>query len=165
MAKRLLIIWALVAGAVGGAEAQTIDASGPGAPNSVKPLQVAQISGSQSAPGQNPQAAQSAPAQTSPAQASSAQPPAPQVPPARLIKRRTDLKPADRSHPRPLDERCRSPKDQLEAVLQKPGNAHRLFQARLAYNAGNRLCRDGHAERGMAEFQRGLSYLEENSHP
>jgi hypothetical protein len=87
------------------------------------------------------------------------------VPPARLIKRKSEPRPPERAHPRPLDERCRPPKDQLEAALQKPGNAHRLFQARLAYNAGNRLCRDGHAERGMAEFQRGLSYLQENPHP
>jgi hypothetical protein len=88
-----------------------------------------------------------------------------QTPPARLIKPRTEPHPVERAHPRPLDERCRPLKDQLEAELQRPGNAHRIFQARLAHNAGNRLCREGRVDRGMAEFQRGLSLLQDTSHP
>jgi len=63
-----------------------------------------------------------------------------------------------------LDDRCKPLKEQLEGALQKPGNQHRLFQAKLAHNAGTRFCREGHPDRGIAEFQRGLSYLEDPSH-
>jgi len=90
----------------------------------------------------------------------------PQNPPAaRLIQPkagRTEPHLAERPRSRlgQLDERCRPLKDQLEAALQKPGNAHRLFQARLAHNAGTRLCREGRSEKGLAEFQKGLSYLQ-----
>ena len=89
-----------------------------------------------------------------------------QPPPARLIKPKTqrgDTRPAERTR-RPLDERCKPLKDQLDLALQKPGNQHRLFQARLAHNAGARLCREGHADKGIAELQRGLSYLQETPH-
>jgi hypothetical protein len=87
-------------------------------------------------------------------------------PPARLIKphpAHTDTHPVERAH-RPVDDRCKPLKDQLEVALQKPGNQHRLFQAKLAHNAGTRFCREGHPDRGMAEFQRGLSYLQDISH-
>jgi len=82
-------------------------------------------------------------------------------PAARLIKPRPDARPVERVRPKPapLDERCRALKDQLEGALQRSANAHRVFQARLAHNAGTRLCREGQPERGMAEFQKGLSYL------
>jgi hypothetical protein len=93
----------------------------------------------------------------------------PTPPPARLIKPRTtahtEIHPTDHSvHQHPLDDRCRPLKDQLELALQKPGNQHRLFQARVAHNAGARLCREGHADKGIAEMQRGLSYLQETPH-
>jgi hypothetical protein len=89
-----------------------------------------------------------------------------QPPPARLIKPKTTHTETHLvDHPRrPLDDRCRPLKDQLELALQKPGNQHRLFQARLAHNAGARLCREGHADKGIAELQRGLSYLQETPH-
>jgi hypothetical protein len=96
------------------------------------------------------------------ARAQNAPPPDTQNPPAaRLIKPRADARPVERVRPKPapLDERCRALKDQLEGALQKHPNAHRVFQARLAHNAGTRLCREGQPERGMAEFQKGLSYL------
>ena len=92
------------------------------------------------------------------------------APPASLIKPRPS-RPAGEAHPveahpverprRPLDDRCRALKDQLESELQHAGAARRAFQAKLAHNAGARLCREGHPEKGMAEFQRGLSYLQE----
>ncbi|HTJ63356.1 MAG TPA: hypothetical protein VL899_06060 [Alphaproteobacteria bacterium] len=88
-----------------------------------------------------------------------------QPPPARLIKPkapRGDAHPVERTR-HPLDERCKPLKDQLDLALQKPGNQHRLFQARLAHNAGSRLCREGHADKGIAELQRGLSYLQETA--
>ena len=85
------------------------------------------------------------------------------TPPARLIKphpARPESHPVERAH-RPVDDRCKPLKDQLELALQKPGNQPRVFQARLAHNAGTRFCREGHADKGMAEFQRGLSYLQD----
>ena len=93
----------------------------------------------------------------------------PSPPPARLIKPRAtahvEAHPVDRTvHQHPLDDRCRPLKDELELALQKPGNQHRLFQARVANNAGTRLCRDGHPDKGIAEMQRGLSYLQETPH-
>jgi hypothetical protein len=87
-------------------------------------------------------------------------------PPARLIKPhppRADARPAERPR-RPVDDRCKPLKEQLELALQKAGSQRRLFQAKLAHNAGTRFCREGHAEKGMAEFQRGLSYLQGTSH-
>jgi hypothetical protein len=87
-------------------------------------------------------------------------------PPARLIKphpAHTDAHPVERPH-RPVDDRCKPLKDELELALQKPANQHRVFQAKLAHNAGTRFCREGHPDRGMAEFQRGLSYLQDTSH-
>lgn len=87
-------------------------------------------------------------------------------PPARLIKphpAHTDAHPVERPH-HPVDDRCKPLKDELELALQKPGNQHRVFQAKLAHNAGTRFCREGHPDRGMAEFQRGLSYLQDTSH-
>jgi hypothetical protein len=102
-------------------------------------------------------------------QSTSAQPPittdGAASPPARLIKPhppRSDARPVERAH-HPVDERCKPLKEQLELALQKPGNQHRLFQARLAHNAGTRFCREGHPDKGMAEFQRGLSYLQDTS--
>lgn len=87
-------------------------------------------------------------------------------PPARLIKPhppRNDAHPTERPR-RPVDDRCKPLKDQLELALQqKPGNQRRLFQARVAHNAGTRFCREGHPDKGMAEFQRGLSYLQDNA--
>lgn len=90
-------------------------------------------------------------------------------PPARLIKPRATTHETTHAvdhtvHQHPLDDRCRPLNDQLELALQKPGNQHRLFQARVAHNAGTRLCRDGHADKGIAEMQRGLSYLQETPH-
>ena len=87
-------------------------------------------------------------------------------PPARLIKPhppRTDSHPVERPH-RPVDDRCKPLKEQLELALQKPGNQRRQFQAKVAHNAGTRFCREGHADKGMAEFQRGLSYLQDTPH-
>jgi hypothetical protein len=86
-----------------------------------------------------------------------------QPPNARLIKPHSDqpeLRPIEPIH-RPLDERCRSLNDELELQLQKSGIQRRLFQARLAHNAGTRLCREGRAEKGIAELQRGLSYFQD----
>jgi hypothetical protein len=153
MAKRLLTAWAIFAGGltvVGGdliAAAQTTPAP-------------------QTAPATMPAPGDNGPAAPHPSSIpvvppANGQPPSSQ-PTARLIKPRGETHATERPRPRPLDERCRPLKDQLEAALQKPGDAHRVFQARLAHNAGNRLCREGHADRGMAEFQRGLSYLQEN---
>jgi hypothetical protein len=91
----------------------------------------------------------------------------PQSPPAaRLIKphpAHSDAHPAERAR-HPVDDRCKPLKDQLELALQKPSNQHRLFQAKLAHNAGTRFCREGHPDRGLAEFQRGLSFLQDTSH-
>jgi hypothetical protein len=88
----------------------------------------------------------------------------PDAPPAaRLIKPRPGQAiphPAERVH-RPVDDRCRPLKEQLEFEIQKNGSHRRLFQARVAHNAGTRLCREGRAEKGIAEFQRGLSYLQD----
>jgi hypothetical protein len=102
-------------------------------------------------------------------QATPAQPPAAadgaSTPPARLIKphpAHTEAHPAERPR-HPVDDRCKPLKDELELALQRPGNQHRLFQAKLAHNAGTRFCREGHADKGMAEFQRGLSYLQDAS--
>lgn len=156
MAKRLLIAWAILAGGLimgRAAIATDLPATSPSG-----------------AAVENGQTDTSASATQSPVQPGSGQavpqPQPGQAPPARLIKRRGEThNTAERAHPHPLDERCGPLKEQLEEALQKPGNARRLFQARLAHNAGNRLCREGHPERGMAEFQRGLSYLQENPHP
>jgi hypothetical protein len=87
------------------------------------------------------------------------------LPPARLIRPRpgrVELRPIERIRPRPfpLDERCRFLKEQLEASLLAPASPRRVFQARVAHNAGARLCREGEPEKGMAEFQKGLSYLQ-----
>jgi hypothetical protein len=90
-----------------------------------------------------------------------------QPPPARLIKPRpghTEAHPATERAHRPVDDKCKPLKDQLELALQKPGNQHRVFQAKLAHNAGTRFCRDGSADKGIAEFQRGLSYLQDTPH-
>jgi hypothetical protein len=109
------------------------------------------------------------PVTTSQPQAAPPQPPAASeqsTPPARLIKphpAHTEAHPVERAH-RPVDDRCKPLKEQLEGALQKPGNQHRVFQAKLAHNAGTRFCREGHPDRGIAEFQRGLSYLEDTSH-
>ncbi len=87
-------------------------------------------------------------------------------PAARLIKPRPghiDAHPTERVR-RPLDDRCRPLKDQLELELQKNGNSRRQFQAKLAHNAGSRLCREGRADKGIAELQRGLSYLQDVPH-
>lgn len=87
-------------------------------------------------------------------------------PPARLIKPhppRGDSHPVERPR-HPVDDRCKPLKDQLELALQKPGNQRRLFQAKVAHNAGTRFCREGHPDKGMAEFQRGLSYLQDTPH-
>jgi hypothetical protein len=104
------------------------------------------------------------------AQGTAAQPPVASdgasAPPARLIKphpAHSDAHPVERPH-HPVDDRCKPLKDQLETALQKPGNQHRLFQAKLAHNAGTRFCREGHPDKGMAEFQRGLSYLQDTAH-
>jgi hypothetical protein len=92
----------------------------------------------------------------------------PAPPPARLIRPpqgRPEPRPIERPLPRPpLDDRCRPLKEQLEFELQRLGNSRRAFQARLAHNAGSRLCREGHPEMGIAEFQRGLSYLQGGPH-
>ena len=100
-------------------------------------------------------------AQTPPALAPAE--PAP-VPPARLIKPRQKLE-ARPFVRRPVDERCRALKQELEGELVRLGNTRKTFQARLAHNAGTRLCRDGQVEKGMAEFRKGLSYLDEIQHP
>jgi hypothetical protein len=89
----------------------------------------------------------------------------PPPPPARLIRPRAvypEPRPVER--PRPLDDRCRALKEQLEIELQRSGGARRAFQARVAHNAGVRLCREGHPDKGMAEFERGLSYLQGGPH-
>ena len=91
------------------------------------------------------------------------------VPPARLIKPRQKVEPqkleAKPAVRRPVDERCRALKQELEGELVRLGNTRKTFQARLAHNAGTRLCRDGQVEKGMAEFRKGLSYLDEIQHP
>ena len=166
MAKRLLAAWAILAsGLMVGRAAIATDLSVSSPPAAA--VQAAQSDGSapatqpvQPGTGQSGQAALQPPA---PPQ--SGQTPPAQTPPARLIKKRGEAHATERTHPHPLDERCKPLKDELEAALQKPGNAHRLFQARLAHNAGNRLCSEGHPDRGIAELQRGLSYLQENPHP
>jgi len=147
MAKLLLFVCALIAGGFAVAQAQTT-------PTQPTPAQSAST---------QPAAAQAAIAP--------AQPPAtpdPQSPPAaRLIKPRpghSETHPAAERPHHPVDDRCKPLKDQLELGLQKPGNQHRLFQARLAHNAGTRFCREGHADKGIAEFERGLSYLQDTSH-
>jgi hypothetical protein len=91
--------------------------------------------------------------------------PEPQLPSARLIKPRSgqaEPHPIERAR-HPLDERCRAAKDQLEAVLQNNAGHRRIFQARLAHNAGVRLCREGSAEKGILELRRGLSYLQDTT--
>jgi hypothetical protein len=136
MAKQLLIVCALLL--VGGAAAQA---------QSTQTL-TKQAASSQVTPAQLPATADGAAS-----------------PPARLIKPhppRTDARPSERAR-RPVDERCKPLKEQLELALQKPVNQRRLFQAKLAHNAGTRFCREGHADKGMAEFERGLSYLQGNS--
>ena len=88
------------------------------------------------------------------------------LPAARLIKPKLghmEAHSAERVR-HPLDDRCRPLKDQLELALQKNGNQRRQFQAKIAHNAGSRLCREGRAEKGIAEFQRGLSYLQDVPH-
>jgi hypothetical protein len=110
--------------------------------------------------------------QIAPGQPQAAPPQAPtgseqSTPPARLIRQHPahpDPHPVERAH-HPVDDRCKPLKDQLEAALTKPGNQHRLFQAKLAHNAGTRFCREGHPDKGMAEFQRGLSYLQDTTSP
>ena len=94
-----------------------------------------------------------------------------QTPPAAsLIKPRSgkaDPHSGERVRPKagPIDDRCKPLKNELESALQRQDNARRNFQARLAHNAGSRLCRVGQAEKGMAEFRKGLSYLEDRHHP
>ena len=137
MAKLLLIVCALIVGGFVSAQAQT-------------------------APAQ-PQVVQPPATSDQPSTTPDSQPP----PAARLIKPRPNHAEAhpttERAH-HPVDDRCKPLKDQLESALQKPGNQHRLFQAKLAHNAGTRFCREGHADKGIAEFQRGLSYLQDAAH-
>ena len=142
MAKQLLIVCALVLIGSAGAQAQSTQTPGTQTP-----------------------ATQAASSQVTPAQPSATTDGA-SSPPARLIKPhppRTETHPVERPH-HPVDERCKPLKDELELALQRPGNQHRLFQAKLAHNAGTRFCREGHADKGMAEFQRGLSYLQDVPH-
>jgi hypothetical protein len=91
----------------------------------------------------------------------------PDTPPAaRLIKPRPGqaiAHPTERVR-HPVDDSCRPLKEQLEFEIQKNASHRRLFQARVAHNAGTRLCREGHSEKGIAEFQRGLSYLQDVPH-
>jgi len=136
MAKQLLIVCALLL--IGGATAQA---------------QITQTPATQAA---SSQVTQAQPPGTSDGAS----------PPARLIKPhppRTDAHPVERPR-HPVDDRCKPLKDQLEVALQKAGNQRRLFQAKVAHNAGTRFCREGHADKGMAEFQRGLSYLQDTPH-
>ena len=145
MARLLLIVWAIFTCGLLPVYAQTATPSPSATPQSAAPTPPA-TPASPSTPatdGQTP-------------------------PPARLIKPRatphTDPHAIDHAaRQRPLDDRCKPLKDQLELALQKPGNQHRLFQARVAHNAGTRFCREGHADKGIAELQRGLSYLQETS--
>jgi len=142
MAKQLLIVCALLL--VGGAAAQAQIPQGQG----TQPA-ATQAASSQVAPAQLPGTADGA-----------------SSPPARLIKPhppRADAHPVERPR-HPVDDRCKPLKDQLELALQKAGNQRRLFQAKVAHNAGTRFCREGHADKGMAEFQRGLSYLQDTPH-
>ena len=60
----------------------------------------------------------------------------------------------------PVDERCKPLKQELESTLKQHGRSRKGFQAQLAHNAGTRLCRVGQAEKGMAEFRKGLSYFD-----
>ena len=142
MAKQLLIVCALLLIGGAAAQAQNTQAQGTQTP-------VTQAASSQVTPAQLPGTTDGA---TSP--------------PARLIKPhppRTDAHPVERPR-HPVDDRCKPLKEQLELALQKPGNQRRLFQAKVAHNAGTRFCREGHADKGMAEFQRGLSYLQDTPH-
>jgi hypothetical protein len=142
MAKQLLIVCALLL--IGGAAAQAQNTRTPGT----------------QAPAMQAASSQGTPVQP-PGTIDGASPP-----PARLIKPhppRGDSHPVERPR-HPVDDRCKPMKDQLELELQKPGNQRRLFQAKLAHNAGTRFCREGHPDKGMAEFQRGLSYLQDTSH-
>ena len=116
------------------------------------------------------QTAQQVQATQSTSQGATSQPPGTtdgaSSPPARLIKPhppRTETHPAERPR-HPVDERCKPLKEQLELALQRPDNQRRLFQAKVAHNAGTRFCREGHPDKGMAEFQRGLSYLQDTPH-
>jgi hypothetical protein len=83
---------------------------------------------------------------------------------ARLIRPRTDQSHPAHAHLGPLDERCKPLKDQLEAELARSPKSSRAFQARLAHNAGARLCREGRSDKGLAELARGLSYLQDEQH-
>ena len=137
MAKQLLIVCALLS--IGGATAQAQNTQAT----------ATQAASSQVTPAQLPGTTDGAAS-----------------PPARLIKPhppRTDARPVERLR-HPVDERCKPLKEQLELALQKPGNQRRLFQAKVAHNAGTRFCREGHPDKGMAEFQRGLSYLQDTPH-
>ena len=134
MAKQLLIVCALLL--IGGASAQAQSTQIP----------ATQAASSQITPAQLPSTSDGT------------------SPPARLIKPhppRGEPHPVERPR-HPVDDRCKPLKEQLELALQKAGNQRRLFQARLAHNAGTRFCREGHPDKGMAEFQRGLSYLQEH---
>jgi hypothetical protein len=88
------------------------------------------------------------------------------APPARLIKpraNRAEPHPPETARRRagPVDESCRELKQELETALrQKQPRQRRGFQAQLAHNAGTRLCREGQADKGMAEFRKGLSYFD-----
>jgi len=142
MAKQLLIVCALLL--IGGAAARAQNTQTPVAQTSAT-----QAASSQVTPAQLPGTTDGAAS-----------------PPARLIKPhppRTDAHPVERPR-HPVDDRCKPLKDQLEVALQKAGNQRRLFQAKVAHNAGTRFCREGHADKGMAEFQRGLSYLQDTPH-
>jgi hypothetical protein len=88
----------------------------------------------------------------------------PDQPPARLIRPKADQSHPPHAHLGPLDDRCRPLKDELEAALARSGKNSRAFQARLAHNAGTRLCREGRSDKGLAELERGLSYLQDEQH-
>ncbi len=142
MARRRLIIFGILVCAIACFRAPT-----PGLLGAAVQIADAQAAESQAADAQRPES------------------PSAGEPPAQLIRPKVDQPRPAHPHLGPVDDRCKPLKDQLEAALQKSVKSSRSFQARVAHNAGTRFCREGRADRGLAELQRGLSYLQAEPRP